>query len=427
MKSTNASLSLYIGSIPTTLKRSNILSHFRKMGITIKINNRKSRPDKRFYVVDFESSRDALYVLKHHEAHIVEGHPLVVEEYLTGDKKLCQDQQDLGKKIYVGNLPRNTTDLELKEFFKRFGKVRSAYIKKKSPKSKKNFFFGFITFEDRDIATKVKKMKKIQYKGKNVFFRSFKSGTSTTGTIKIGTKSGSSAVQEISKDKRRQAGINAADTNKETQTTHAKKDNLSHKSNNMSFSHNEQETLQNKNFSKVPSTTNNNLNLLSNSLNFSLLSHNDYNDNHNRYQQQQQPSPNSHQRYNNLTCFEQQQQHNETRFGNEHFQRIREQFYLSPSTINRYRAHGEASNGYVGRFFSNAASQFDDFGREQRLRHWGHGQSRIQEYEGVEREGSRVQSEVFSKIHKNHLDSGNLRLNLGSKRIANIKPYYLWC
>lgn len=426
MKFTNNSLSLYIGSIPTTLKRSNILSHFKNMGITMKINNRKSRPDKRFYVIEFESEQDGLYVLKNPAAHVVEGHTLVIESYLTGDKKLRQDKEELGRKVYIGNLPQNTEDLELKAFFQRFGKVRSAYIKKRSHKSKKNFCFGFVTFEDSEVASKVKLLKKIQFKGKKIFFKNFKSGTSTASAMKLGNKTGSGGIQEDTKaTQTTQTGIEAAKTKKKNQRQHAKKDEPSLNNNNnsnLSFSHKDQETLQNKNFSNVPPTLNKYNNNISNSLYLSPLSHPIIDDDQHHYEH---PSLPNNGRYK-LTHLQQQQQ-DETRFGNEHFQRIREQFYLSPSNINRYSAGDYGPYDQAYRQFSTTALQFDDFRRGRRLRDFGYLKAKTQEYEQNGSKGSRVQSEIFSKIHENHMDCGNLRLNRGHNMKNHFKSYYLQC
>ena len=61
----------------------------------------------------------------------------------------------MGKKLYVGNLPYNVNDEELKEMFAPFGDVASAQVisDKFSGRSKG---FGFVEMSEDDAASKAK-------------------------------------------------------------------------------------------------------------------------------------------------------------------------------------------------------------------------------------------------------------------------------
>ena len=59
----------------------------------------------------------------------------------------------MSTKIYVGNLPFNVTDQELKEMFERFGDVEEATVIK-NKFSGRSKGFGFVTFTDDAAAKK---------------------------------------------------------------------------------------------------------------------------------------------------------------------------------------------------------------------------------------------------------------------------------
>lgn len=64
---------------------------------------------------------------------------------------------------------------ELNEFFSQFGNVRVAYVKNPGKKkSKGTFRFGFVTFEDEEVADEMVEIKFFRFRGKKIFTKAFK-------------------------------------------------------------------------------------------------------------------------------------------------------------------------------------------------------------------------------------------------------------
>ncbi|KAH9492517.1 GTPase activating protein (SH3 domain) binding protein [Bulinus truncatus] len=81
-----------------------------------------------------------------------------------GGSKYSDNQQ-----LFVGNLPLNITEAELKEFFEQYGRVEELRINTKSGGGKVPNF-GFVVFENADIVQEILKVKAshgIKYKGEH--------------------------------------------------------------------------------------------------------------------------------------------------------------------------------------------------------------------------------------------------------------------
>lgn len=392
MKSvTSNTLSLYIGSIPTTLNRKNIINHFLNLGIKMKINNKKSRPDKRYYVVDFDEENQARFILSNINTHYVEGHHLVVGEYLTGEDKKSQDEKEKGKKLYIGNLPKNTLDSEIKAFLEQFGRVKSAYVKNKNKNSRKNFYFGFVTFENVEVAKRVKSLRKIRFKDKNIFFREFKSGN------------------ESSKNQS-QENLDKSPQELENQTKNLKKGSLSNDNRN----HKKYQTEQdNEDEEEHPEEILSNFVSIAEKLEKQILTNNRLSQNPPNLSaslQLQQP-PSTYYSLHSGGIF---------RPRKEHFEKFREQFYFSPSRINRYKAstpeEQRARLSQTNLFSLTEENKFGSFRRELRLPARTHNPVKYGEYKSVERDSSIAQAGILRNVHLNHFDNGNLRLNFRGYR-----------
>src|SRR5437016_12948602 len=76
----------------------------------------------------------------------------------------------MGKKLYVGNLPFNTTDESLQEIFAQAGSVQSAKIitDRDTGRSKG---FGFVEMStDQEAADAIQKFNGVEYGGRNMIF-----------------------------------------------------------------------------------------------------------------------------------------------------------------------------------------------------------------------------------------------------------------
>jgi RNA-binding protein Musashi len=60
----------------------------------------------------------------------------------------------MGKKIFVGRLPQEETNEDLRHYFGRFGRILDVYIPK-DPKRSGHRGFGFVTFAEEGVADRV--------------------------------------------------------------------------------------------------------------------------------------------------------------------------------------------------------------------------------------------------------------------------------
>lgn len=125
--------SLYLGSVPPEIRREDIESHFANLGISITINHQQSSPEKKFYVIEVQSEDHFNFILDNSDLHRIKGYDIVMAKNLLGQDMRALDEREKSKKLYVGNLPKNTKDSDLKNFFEeKFGKVVSAYVKNRN-------------------------------------------------------------------------------------------------------------------------------------------------------------------------------------------------------------------------------------------------------------------------------------------------------
>lgn len=66
---------------------------------------------------------------------------------LDKNKAKFKDEQERKRKLFVGALPKNLPDEELKAYFEQFGKVEKAYVVKDS-KTGKTRGFGFVIYKE---------------------------------------------------------------------------------------------------------------------------------------------------------------------------------------------------------------------------------------------------------------------------------------
>lgn len=98
---------VYIGSLPSEIGKQDVLDFFARQGFQIRISKKKSKPTKRYYVVETNDSNAYQAMLRIRMPRI--GSSIIqISPFLKGAEKLAYDAQELNKKVYVGNLPIDT-------------------------------------------------------------------------------------------------------------------------------------------------------------------------------------------------------------------------------------------------------------------------------------------------------------------------------
>ena len=70
------------------------------------------------------------------------------------DEARHKDDEERLRKLFVGALPKNLSDGELKAYFVQFGEVEKAYVVK-NPKTAKTRGFGFVVYKNIEDFEKV--------------------------------------------------------------------------------------------------------------------------------------------------------------------------------------------------------------------------------------------------------------------------------
>lgn len=162
--------SIYIGSIPNNIDKDDILQRLTELEfISFKIKG-KPKVDRRYFVLQTKSIKEYQNLLQQGTI-VVKGVQLVPQPFLTGVERRQKDHDIKKKRIYVSDLPAKTTDENLFDLFKKFGRVESAYVSKKCVS--KGYKYGFVTFESMKIAQNLVEAGFTQYKGKSISIRQF--------------------------------------------------------------------------------------------------------------------------------------------------------------------------------------------------------------------------------------------------------------
>ena len=86
--------------------------------------------------------------------HYVQGAKVECKIALDKDDARHKDDEERQRKLFVGGLPKNLLDDELKAYFLKFGEVEKAYVVK-NPKTSKTRGFGFVVFKKIEDFEKV--------------------------------------------------------------------------------------------------------------------------------------------------------------------------------------------------------------------------------------------------------------------------------
>jgi RNA recognition motif-containing protein len=161
-----------VGGIPGHLKNSDISGYFEKFGQIqdcqiVYDQNDKDRPCG-FAFMTVENFDTAEKILG--QSHYL--HNALVECKLALNKNQIKEKQEseMGRKIYVGGLPKNLPDKQLKQYFSQFGELDKAYVVK-DYKTNKTKGFGFVIFKDNYGFEKSLACEEHQILGKEVHAR----------------------------------------------------------------------------------------------------------------------------------------------------------------------------------------------------------------------------------------------------------------
>ena len=125
----------------------------------------KDRKHSGYAFFDVDACKADTFVAK---PHLIKN-ALINCKIAADNSKISQVQKDeMERKLYVSNLPSNTTDLDLLHLFQSFGKLTKAYlVRNRSDGSCKNF--GFVIFQSMtDLQNVLNNPRVIKFKGRKL-------------------------------------------------------------------------------------------------------------------------------------------------------------------------------------------------------------------------------------------------------------------
>lgn len=163
------SKTLFIGGLAFTTNERDLDHYFAKFGEieNIKIvKDPRTKASKGFGFIFFFDERSIERVLRKN-THVIKGRKVDCQSAKKKSEK--RDYQDLLAKtrIFVTGLTPNIVNKDMEYFFRKFGRIKSAYVIR-DPDSEKSLGFGFVIFEKPQDANKIIKNPNLYIKGKKV-------------------------------------------------------------------------------------------------------------------------------------------------------------------------------------------------------------------------------------------------------------------
>lgn len=144
---------VYIGSLPSFTKKSNILDYFKSLSIpvsSIKVFTDKNHNlCKGYAFVTLPEEFDTSAFLA--QEHFILNRKVVCDVYTSGQRLEEKKRSIETRRVFVSNIPQKMGNIELKRIFSRFGEVVTAYRIRKFG-SGKLMPYGYLFFKEENNA-----------------------------------------------------------------------------------------------------------------------------------------------------------------------------------------------------------------------------------------------------------------------------------
>lgn len=158
---------LFVGGLSWETTQENLQRYFTRYGEIIDcvvMKNNETGRSRGFGFVTFADPGNVTLVLKN-GPHTLDGR--TIDPKPCNPRTLQKPKKGGGYKIFLGGLPSNVTETDLRTFFGRYGKVTEVVIMYDQEK-KKSRGFGFLSFEDEGSVECVTNERYINLNGKQV-------------------------------------------------------------------------------------------------------------------------------------------------------------------------------------------------------------------------------------------------------------------
>jgi len=158
---------LFVGGLSWETTQENLSRYFCRFGDIIDcvvMKNNESGRSRGFGFVTFADPTNVNHVLAN-GPHTLDGR--TIDPKPCNPRTLQKPKKGGGYKVFLGGLPSNVTETDLRTFFGRYGKVTEVVIMYDQEK-KKSRGFGFLSFEEESSVEHVTNERYINLNGKQV-------------------------------------------------------------------------------------------------------------------------------------------------------------------------------------------------------------------------------------------------------------------
>ncbi|KAI8116435.1 Heterogeneous nuclear ribonucleoprotein 27C [Lucilia cuprina] len=156
---------LFVGGLSWETTQENLSRYFCRFGEIIDcvvMKNNESGRSRGFGFVTFADPANVQHVLQS-GPHTLDGR--TIDPKPCNPRTLQKPKKGGGYKVFLGGLPSNVTETDLRTFFGRYGKVTEVVIMYDQEK-KKSRGFGFLSFEEESSVEHVTNERYINLNGK---------------------------------------------------------------------------------------------------------------------------------------------------------------------------------------------------------------------------------------------------------------------
>lgn len=195
----------FIGSIPGTATKEALIRFLTqytkvlKLDLACRVNSRGESYCLGFGHALFETDPGQAGLLNIDPPIIFQNRVLKIKRHLSGQDRKNYRNSMAERRLFILNIPKNSTNQELSNFFAKFGRVDSTSIIDKKPKDKSTHF-GFVVFEHKEDAEALLNLKRQQLWFKNSILK-LKPYTNGTSSVKLKSKKERKESKYVTKSK----------------------------------------------------------------------------------------------------------------------------------------------------------------------------------------------------------------------------------
>lgn len=160
---------VHVGSIPGNLSCSDLQHYLQTVVQVVRVEaystSARGSMNSGSAKVVLASKQDAEKLLAN--PPIIGNRKLKVEKFLVGEERKRHKEANDRKRLFISNLPKRCTDVELHWLFSQFGELDSVY-RTRQDSTGIEMNYGYVTYLDEAEAAKVALMSTINYKGVDI-------------------------------------------------------------------------------------------------------------------------------------------------------------------------------------------------------------------------------------------------------------------